>query len=183
MTVYFITRKDRQDMVKIGYSDNLNVRLWALASSFPEGIQLLATADGGREVEKVFHKLFEICHVQGEWFKRTRELEKAMAGLGISSEFTQTDFVPRTVTEENGAENDQEIARDILIKIMQSTPSITVGKSLYDAHEYLAAVNPQWTLRRVRSIFHREANTIQHFEIRNLTEVLENIKSAASKAA
>ncbi|WP_313030430.1 GIY-YIG nuclease family protein [Brucella sp.] len=183
MTVYFITRKDRQDMVKIGYSDNLTVRLWALAASFPEGIELLATAEGGREVEKVFHKLFDICRVEGEWFKRTRELDKAIAGLGISPEFPQKDFVPKTITEGNGTENDQEIARNLLITIMQSTPSISVGKSLYDAYEYLSAVNPQWSQRRVRAIFHREANSIQHFEVRNLKEVLGNIQLAAMKAA
>lgn len=183
MTVYFITRKDRQDMVKIGYSENLQVRLFAIATSFPEGIELLATVDGGREVEKAFHKAFERCRVEGEWFKRTREIDLVIRDLGITADFTQTVFTPKTSLKESGSENDQDIARDLLIRIMHASPSITVSQSLANAYDLLSATNPKWTRRRVRAIWERVANRIDHFEVRNLLEVIENIQSTQRRAA
>lgn len=54
--------------IKIGTTTNLSARLSSLRTSQPHGLAVLAIADGGRELEKAYHKQFAAHRTVGEWF-------------------------------------------------------------------------------------------------------------------
>ncbi len=70
MTVYVIRRRgDDSGVVKIGFTENLDRRLYDLATAFPEGFDILHSINAGRVFEKLLHKLFNSQRIAREWFK------------------------------------------------------------------------------------------------------------------
>ena len=72
-TVYFVMR---DKLIKIGWTRNLNKRLWALGrgSSFIPGltvgpVRLLHTMPGSQWVETQWHDACSEQNVAGEWFR------------------------------------------------------------------------------------------------------------------
>jgi hypothetical protein len=56
-------------LVKIGHSYAPEKRLWFLQVSSPFQLSLLATFDGGRDLEEALHQHYSACHIRGEWFE------------------------------------------------------------------------------------------------------------------
>jgi hypothetical protein len=73
MKVYFV-RESGTGAIKIGMSKQLSKRLSELARILPYAIDLLATIDGGREVEWALHNRFDHARIQREWFRPVPEL-------------------------------------------------------------------------------------------------------------
>lgn len=65
--------------IKIGISTSLRSRL----DSLPQGVKVLATEPGGRDVERKRHDQFAECRVGGEWFRPTRPLLVHIAKLAL----------------------------------------------------------------------------------------------------
>lgn len=79
--IYFIRAK-QSGRVKIGYTGGDGAsRLAQLQTGSPEQLELLATIDGGLDVEKRFHELFDKCRVHGEWFQPTWQFRQALQWL------------------------------------------------------------------------------------------------------
>ena len=74
MKTYFIAS---DAFIKIGRSEQPEVRLRQLKTGSPAELQLLLVLDGDREQE--FHEQFKHLHVSGEWFARGDELENFIA--------------------------------------------------------------------------------------------------------
>jgi hypothetical protein len=55
--------------VKIGFSQNVVARLYALQTSTPLDLKLLRVFPGYRRDEKVLHWRHRKKHVRGEWFR------------------------------------------------------------------------------------------------------------------
>jgi Meiotically Up-regulated Gene 113 (MUG113) protein len=76
--VYFI-QEDGAGAIKIGTSKHLKKRMDEIARILPSEIVLLATIEGGHEVEWVIQQRFNHAHVKGEWFRPVPELLEYIA--------------------------------------------------------------------------------------------------------
>lgn len=72
--IYFITEVDSKNRIKIGYSKTPSNRLRVLQTGSPEKLAILNVIDGGLDKEKEIHNKFAHLHVNGEWFRNTKEL-------------------------------------------------------------------------------------------------------------
>lgn len=62
--------------VKIGITTNPGQRVEHLRTGSPFPIRLLATIRAGRSLERAYHRYFEHCRLEGEWFDRCPDLER-----------------------------------------------------------------------------------------------------------
>lgn len=75
--IYFI--RDSTGAIKIGYtSNNIKARLANLQTANSNPLTVLKVIEGTLEDEKEWHKKFEKDKIKGEWFKSTKELQKAI---------------------------------------------------------------------------------------------------------
>lgn len=176
MSVYFCRPIDRTDMLKIGTTEDIDARLTALASQVGP-IELLAVCDGGTEVDGTFHRMFAESWLEGEWYRESdlllsvvQKFAKNVSGKRVWGRTRAIEAMDRSPIEE-----DKAIARDLLKRIMDSFGAESFGILLDRAYEQIHAVNPAWTRRRVRAIWHSETSRIDHFEIRDLQAVLTDI--------
>ena len=65
MSIY-VLRSD--NLVKIGFTDNLAQRVQAIISSIPVPVEFVGHMPGGRDIEKHLHKMFEASNFSGEWY-------------------------------------------------------------------------------------------------------------------
>jgi phage terminase small subunit len=63
------------NMVKIGFSRDVDARFRALSSMFPVEFQKLLELDGGRKLEKKIHSKFQRFRKHGEWFDYCNEIK------------------------------------------------------------------------------------------------------------
>lgn len=74
MPVYVIRRKhDEGGLVKIGFTNNVERRLYDLATATPEGFDVLHTFKSGRTMEAKLHEYFAAHRVSREWFRLSAE--------------------------------------------------------------------------------------------------------------
>lgn len=72
--IYFILHKKKY--VKIGYtSKGIEERMSVLQIGNPKKLKLWLCIDGDKEFERVWHCLFKVFLVRGEWFKFHNDLE------------------------------------------------------------------------------------------------------------
>lgn len=69
--VYFIKSGD---LVKIGYTTNVDRRLRGLQTGSPHKLEILLTHPGSRRDEQLCHEQFAHLRVQGEWFRYSDDL-------------------------------------------------------------------------------------------------------------
>ena len=91
--VYFIHAPSVPGRVKIGYSDNVLMRLAHLQSGSPVEMELLGVARGGFELEAELHRRLAEHRLHGEWFtldvRAARRLIWQVGGKWIDGEDPQ----------------------------------------------------------------------------------------------
>jgi hypothetical protein len=75
MSVYFLRHND---LVKIGFSDDISRRLGNLRNMSPVPLELVGWMPGGKDVEAHLHSIFRSTRDSGEWFGITPELQTVM---------------------------------------------------------------------------------------------------------
>lgn len=70
--VYFIQRGKE---VKIGTTTNLQKRLSTLQVCSAEKLKVVATFEGGKELETSLHEKFKEDRINGEWFRYSRNIK------------------------------------------------------------------------------------------------------------
>lgn len=172
MTVYFASQIDRPDLIKIGHTDNVTRRMRQLAASFENGIELLATTEGGKEAETTFHRMFSAFRDEGEWFKQNPALQAIIAfAAGDAGE--RTVFRRRLAGAVNSAETDCQLAHELVSRLLKASRELSIAGSLEEVFSQLYERNPVWSRRRVRSIWNCETNRIDHYEICDLQALAE----------
>lgn len=68
MTIY-VLRSD--NLVKIGFTENLRLRVRTIASGIPVAIEFVGYMPGDRAVERHLHDRFAATRFSGEWFVET----------------------------------------------------------------------------------------------------------------
>lgn len=71
MSIY-VLRSD--NLVKIGFSDNLRNRVQAIIASVPVAVEFVGHMPGGRDLETHLHEIFDASHFSGEWFVETEAM-------------------------------------------------------------------------------------------------------------
>jgi hypothetical protein len=66
--VYFI-QNEQANMIKIGFSTDVNRRLDSLQTASPHPLQLMLSVPGSLQDEHSLHRLFDSCRGHGEWFE------------------------------------------------------------------------------------------------------------------
>lgn len=173
MKVYFARAVGGQ-LVKIGFSEDVARRMRNLALSFEDGIEVLATCDGGREVEAAYHRVLANWRHEGEWFHPNECLDAIVAEL--SKGVAPVVFPRRKRTEVEGEspiDADRRMAKAILGRLLSREPAgTTISMAIERAYETLVEINPLWTRRRVRSIWEAASRRIEFYEIRDLLEAI-----------
>jgi T5orf172 domain len=77
--VYFVSTKQNQNLIKIGYTTNLASRLRSLRTSSPDELQIHLVIPGSREDEQKLHRQFSSLHIRREWFKRAQAIDDFIA--------------------------------------------------------------------------------------------------------
>ncbi|MBZ9600719.1 GIY-YIG nuclease family protein [Phyllobacterium chamaecytisi] len=161
MTVYFAKANN---LVKIGHAEDVQRRLAALAASFIDGIELVAQCDGGKDVEAAFHAMFSDSKVEGEWFANSPLMEATISKLahnvGERRFFGgQPKLIVRCV--------EANLAKALINNLFEAG-LWSVSKNLEAVYHKLAALNPEWSRRRVRSIWNGETRNINFSEVVDL---------------
>jgi len=176
MPVYFVSRIDDPSTVKIGHTDDLETRLQVIAGSFPQGIELVGLAAGGRDVEVAFHQAFHAYRVEGEWFKRTIIVESVITSLKDNI-YGKRIFRRKEVhglTGDNPIERDRIAARLLLQECMSvEKAGVSLASRQEKVFERLHQMNPLWTRRRVRGIWEGAIKRVDFYEIRDLLRVAD----------
>lgn len=73
--IYFVRPKGQSGPIKIGLADDAHRRLRALEANSPMRLELIATFDGGKDVECRFHEHFLPQQAHYEWFHWSSELQ------------------------------------------------------------------------------------------------------------
>jgi len=77
--IYFLSAAQNQDLIKIGYTTNLESRLRSLRTSSPDELQIHLVIPGCREDEKNLHRQFSSLRVRREWFTRAQAIDDFIA--------------------------------------------------------------------------------------------------------
>lgn len=80
MTIYVI-RSD--NLVKIGFSDDIRVRVRSIIASVPVPVEFAGHMPGDREVERHLHQRFAEARFSGEWFVETDQMRACFDALLI----------------------------------------------------------------------------------------------------
>lgn len=81
--MYFVATQSR-DIVKIGFTGNLEERLEALRRNSPVPLDFLGAIDASREDERAMHEAHHERRLHGEWFRSDVEFAaylECVAGL------------------------------------------------------------------------------------------------------
>lgn len=82
MTVYCIKRRfDASDLLKFGYTENIEQRLRAYRQQHPEGVELLVAIPGDRHLEAVVLELLRDHNAVGEWFHQSEDVSMMVGAL------------------------------------------------------------------------------------------------------
>lgn len=73
--VYFM-HASHTDLVKIGWTRDIERRFQVVQTSSPHPLHLLAIHPGGAALEAMYHNEFAHYHFHGEWFRLTREIRR-----------------------------------------------------------------------------------------------------------
>ncbi len=76
-TIYFISADD--DLIKIGYTTNINARMRSLRTAHPKELRILLVIPGSRDDEQELHRRFDAFRVGREWFKHCEPIRDYIA--------------------------------------------------------------------------------------------------------
>lgn len=79
--VYFAECMTDGGPIKIGLASDVGRRLGEVQVGCPYPIELMGTVPGGREGERLFHRLFSAFRIHGEWFWPDRIVTRTIRTL------------------------------------------------------------------------------------------------------
>lgn len=87
--VYYMTRDDFADLIKIGFSCNPRQRQLELSQRHFGAVQIIGVEIGTMLLERQLHVRFEDYHIGGEWFVSNPELRARIDQLYYGPRFQQ----------------------------------------------------------------------------------------------
>lgn len=178
MTVYFVQQQDTPDgLIKIGYSDNVPKRTTAIQTNAAAPVKVIATIDGGKETERLIHSKLEASRHFGEWFKPTGEVLALIDDIKNVSAPTKPISADKDGSFVNEAAiEDLRIAGELMAVALGPISPGETRSTVMETRLFpkLKALNPAWTLRKLKSIQARESTNIQLWVVRDLIAVIQS---------
>tara|TARA_R110002012_G_scaffold320774_1_gene545487 strand:- start:4332 stop:4883 length:552 start_codon:yes stop_codon:yes gene_type:complete len=116
--VYFVKHKFMKP-IKIGYSNNLKMRLQDLKCASPYGLEIIGTIPtyNAQYLEKIIHERLKNRRLNGEWFDISHE---EAVDIIKESDNSYDDRVQRTLLRLDNTDNEKQIPRDRKLEIAVS---------------------------------------------------------------
>lgn len=149
MTIYVLRSKH---LVKIGFTENLRVRLSAYKSMSPTEWELVGHMPGDLAVEQHLHQRFSAHHFSGEWFVETAEMRAVFDAIldpelpVVATEKTRKRRDPTDVTV---------ISEQVKTAAAHRWPTEPVGVRITRVANDLG-----WTRNRVRDLFYADPRIV-----------------------
>lgn len=83
--LYFIEALAGDRPIKIGVAKDVTARMWNLRVGSPFDMAVLASVPGGTSLEVLVHKQLKASRIRGEWYRRTPEVEAAIAAANTGT--------------------------------------------------------------------------------------------------
>lgn len=90
----YVVQLGRWPIVKVGFSDNVDVRLTSLQTCAPFPLQLLQVVEGTRQQETAAHHKLEVWRTNSEWYLLTPESLGALREIFPGLEVPAVDIEP-----------------------------------------------------------------------------------------
>jgi hypothetical protein len=170
MSIY-VLRAD--NIVKIGFTDDLAARVRTIISSTPMKVEFVGHMPGDRELERHFHSRFDATRFSGEWFVETDEMKAVWAAVlipHIPSEEKPKDR--KKLASEGEARSTQERLRNAAAHLW---PEEGHGRRIGLLSERLG-----WNRSRVKDFYYGDQRVVlRSFETDEIDGLLEPIRAMA----
>lgn len=87
--IYFLKPVGMSGPIKIGFSNDPEKRLKACTLWSPFKLQVIATAEGDRAIERLLHNCFADIHSHGEWFHPHERLLMAIKAIKAGAKIAE----------------------------------------------------------------------------------------------
>lgn len=170
MSIY-VLRSD--NLVKIGFSDNLRNRVQAIISTVPVPVEFVGHMPGDRDMEKHLHDIFGASHFSGEWFVETT----AMTALFETILIPNMPQIETTKQQKRKAELSEMKSVKAKVRLVANSRWPLLSK----ADQVLALASElNWTKSRTRDLFYGDPRMVlRAFEQADLDALLSSIDEAA----
>lgn len=150
MSIY-VLRSD--NLVKIGFTDNLQKRVSAIISSVPVPVEFVGHMPGGREVELHLHSRFSEYRFSGEWFRETEEMRALFSVLLVPN-------LPKKISARAQRRSSNREAQNALSGVVRAEVARRwPGKSKADVVLDLAS-ELGWPKSRAKDFYYKDARIV-----------------------
>lgn len=169
MSIY-VLRSD--NLVKIGFTDNLRTRVSAIISAVPVPVEFVGHMPGDREVEAHFHHRFSAQNFSGEWFVETEEMRLVFQTM-------LTPRLPDLPERERRDRSEQRRAqRELASEVKTATQAAWPNTSAGDRVQALANALG-WRGSRVKDLYYADSRVaLRSEEQRQLDKWLDAYRIA-----
>lgn len=169
MSIY-VLRSD--NLVKIGFSDNLRQRVQSIISSVPVPVEFVGHMPGGMDLEAHLHERFAAHRFSGEWFVETDDMRAAFDAI-------LTPRLPEQEKEESKKKRiDVSVVNDLSARIRTAIANRWPHLSKADRITALAG-ELGWNATRVKDLYYHDPRVaIRAFELAEIEEWLSAAQPA-----
>lgn len=170
MSIY-VLRSD--NLVKIGFSDNLRHRVQSIIAATPVAVEFVGHMPGGKDVEKHLHEIFSASNFSGEWFVETDEMRRLFDVLLVPR-------LPRPQTAKQIKRSAEKTSTKMLSARVRSAAAWRwPNKRKTEIVTELAAVLG-WSSTRTKDFYYANPRlSLRAFELKEVEEWLENRREPA----
>lgn len=170
MSIY-VLRSD--NLVKIGFSDNLRNRVQSIVSTVPVPVEFVGHMPGDRDMEKHLHDIFDASHFSGEWFVETPAM----------TVFFETILIPNMPQIETVKQQKRKAEQSETKSVQERVRQVANARwpLLSKADQVLAiAAALGWTRSRAKDLFYGEPRMVlRAFEQADLDALLSSVEEPA----
>lgn len=166
MSIY-VLRSD--NLIKIGFSDNLRQRVNGIISSVPVPVVFVGHMPGDKSVEAHFHERFAEHRFSGEWFVETPEMRAAFDAILTPRlpELPKREKAQRRIASNTNLETVRERIRT---ETANRWPLLTHAERLDKFAEEIG-----WTRNRVKDFYYADFRVaVRSYETEELNRWLAN---------
>ncbi len=157
MTIYVLRSNN---LLKIGFSDDVRKRVQSIASQSPEAIEVVGHMPGCRDVERHLHNVFASSRFAGEWFVETPIMTDVFHAL-LTPGMPKATKAPKAVQRREPKANIKLLSTRLRDHSALLWPTEAHGQRIVLAAEKLG-----WTYSRCRDLYYADRRlALRAFEI------------------
>lgn len=148
MSIY-VLRSD--NLIKIGFSDDLRKRVGAIISTVPVPVEFVGHMPGDREVEAHLHERFASTRFSGEWFVETPEMRVAFDAL-LTPNMPEQEAKPQAARRIAAGVDIASMSQQVRDKAADTYPRLSASERIDQIAKDLG-----WTRNRVKDLFYADS--------------------------